>query len=99
MINITILNVINPQNPSSISGFNIITYYTSAQPTGIVEMGTNVTAPQSYSARIIYPAINSQNFTVYTAGTLFTVVYQTGVNLNDGSESTFQFTDAFVKNI
>lgn len=62
-------------------------------------MGTNVTAPQSYSARIIYPVISSQNFTVYTTGTLFTVVYQTGVNLNNGSVSTFQFIDTSVKNI
>lgn len=56
-ITFTILKIQNPQRPETVRGFNMKTIYTESEPTGYVEVGTDLIKNQSYEARITYPVI------------------------------------------
>lgn len=52
----------------------------------------------SYGPRTVYPYIPTDNFTVFTDQKNFTLVYQTGVDLPNGSVVTITFNN-LLKNI
>lgn len=97
-LQVSLHNIQNPSSPSSVNGFNIRTYYTSSEPLGLVEVGSNVIASQLYVARKVYPQVLANNYTVYTSGTQVTIVYPVGVDLPAGSTCTLTFTSV-LKNI
>lgn len=51
-------------------------------------------APITYLARTVLPVILSNNFTVYSNGTMFVVSYTTGVDIPNNSVIKIVFTNS-----
>lgn len=63
IISITLPSLTNPNDPGSYSAFNLITYYSAADSSSIVESGNNLLT-QAYGARTTIPTLLNNTYIV-----------------------------------